>query len=184
MSDGVWVRVHPRDAGVPASGLVHLHTESFSAVSSVSIDNVFSSTYDNYRIIFVGTLSETEADIAVQMRASGTDADTVNYAYFLTARGVDSQPYDQISSGQNRWFVGRIGSRGTSSCSFDLFSPALAARTTFHSQNFADGTTTRFVQVGSGTHTLSNSYDGITFFPGGHNMTGNISIYGYSKGVN
>jgi len=168
-----------------APGLVHLHTESFSAVSSVSIDSVFSSTYDNYRIIFVGTLSATEGDLCARMRASGTDATTTNYAFFLFAQGVNNTSYNQVNNASDtRWIVGRVGSMGTSSCSFDLFSPVSAARTTFHSQNYGDGDTTGFAQVGSGSHTLSNSYDGITIFPGGHNMTGTIHIYGYSEGGN
>lgn len=169
--------VLPTDSIQP--GLVHLHTETFSAVSSVSMDNVFSSTYDNYRIVFVGTLSATEADISVRMRAGGVDATTTNYAFFLFAQGVNNTGYNQRNTGDSKWIAGRLGTSGTSSCSFDLFGPASAARTTFHSQNLGDGTTTTFVQVGSGTHTLSNSYDGITIFPGGNNMTGTIRIYGY-----
>ena len=167
----------PTDSLKP--GLVHLHTETFSAVSSVSMDNVFSSTYDNYRIVFVGTLSATEADISVRMRAGGVDATTTNYAFFLFAQGVNNTAYNQRNTGDSKWITGRLGTSGTSSCSFDLFGPTSAARTTFHSQNLGDGTTTSFVQVGSGTHTLSNSYDGITIYPGGHNMTGTIRIYGY-----
>ena len=35
----------------PNLGLVHIKTTSFSAVTSQPIDNVFSATYDNYRVV-------------------------------------------------------------------------------------------------------------------------------------
>jgi hypothetical protein len=53
-------------------GLVLLNTTSFSAVASQSVNDVFSSTYDNYRIVCEFS-SSTDQEIFFRLRASGAD---------------------------------------------------------------------------------------------------------------
>ena len=40
-----------QDYAAGAGGLVHINTTTFSAVSSVSLNDVFTSDYDDYRIV-------------------------------------------------------------------------------------------------------------------------------------
>ena len=55
------------------SGLVLLNTTSFTAVASQSINDVFSATYDFYRIIGNLTGSAAAADLSFRLRVSGAD---------------------------------------------------------------------------------------------------------------
>ena len=177
----------PGDGGSSSSvgggGLVHLHTQEFSNVGSVSVDNVFDATYKNYRIVFSGILTSNEANLTSRLRLNRTEADAANYFYLQFAKGLNQSDYEQAGRGETSITLGRIGASGTSSCSVDLFSPALSARTTFQSQNYGNGTSTGFIQSGGGTHSLTNAYDGITIATAASDMTGSISIYGYSEGV-
>lgn len=61
------VAVGSGSGSVDANGAV-----TFSGASSISLNGCFSSTYDNYRILFFGTLS-TGSNQTLRLRASGTD---------------------------------------------------------------------------------------------------------------
>ena len=52
---------------------------TYTSVSSVSLNGVFSSTYTNYLIMVDSLITSTTADILLRWRASGTDT-TTNYA--------------------------------------------------------------------------------------------------------
>ena len=169
--------VLPTDSIQP--GLVHLHTEAFSAASAVIFDNVFSSEYENYALIVHATIAASETDGYLRLRASGTDATGSNYGFFNQSSGVNGVGYNQNSGGTTQLTAGRLGSNGTGSLFVNIFRPQYAVRTTFQSQNVADGTTTAFIQSGGGLHSLSTAYDGFTFYPASSTMTGTIRIYGY-----
>jgi hypothetical protein len=55
-------------------GLTLIKTQSFSAVASSSVDDVFSTTYDNYRIILDITDFTSDATVFAKLRVSGTDS--------------------------------------------------------------------------------------------------------------
>ena len=57
-----------------AGGLVHIHTQSFTGVSSVSVDSVFSATYESYKVIVnINSITSGTTNIRQSMRASGVD---------------------------------------------------------------------------------------------------------------
>lgn len=169
----------PTDSIKP--GLVHLHTETFSSVSSVAIDNIFSSTYQNYLMLIENTISQG-AELRFQWRASGSPV-TSGYrtAWSIT---TDSGAVDNTSfASQNRTtgfinYQGYANSRMFSSCSiitpYELtFSRIVAKIESFASAN----------QMNNGTsatgHTSVASYDGIDIQIQAGTMSGTIRIYGY-----
>lgn len=163
-----------------AVGLVKIADATFTAQTSVSVNNCFTSAYEHYRIMVDAVASATEADMTLRLRLSGTDATGSNYTFFQQASGVNSTAYNQASTGATSATIGRVGTNGTSSFSLDVFRPAQAVRTTWHTQNIGQGTTTDFVQSGGGRHGLSTAYDGLTIaIGGGLTMTGTIRVYGY-----
>jgi hypothetical protein len=57
-----------------------LGTVTFTGASSVSLNGVFSSTYDNYRIVFTTT---TISNIFMRLRVSNADETTSQYVYVV-----------------------------------------------------------------------------------------------------
>jgi len=57
--------------------MVLLNTTSFSAVSSQSINDVFSASYDNYFVTVDGTITSTEI-MNLRMRVGGVDNSTAS----------------------------------------------------------------------------------------------------------
>jgi hypothetical protein len=162
---------------VPEAGLTLITTESFSAVSSVSLNGVFTSDYANYRLIFTGVGSVRAFVINWRVRAAGTDATGSNYssAEVLRESGLF---LSRDFSGTN----GRIGTTETSAVRFsaDIYSPQLSAITGLVSHETAVTVGTNIIMYLAGSvHDLTNSYDGLTIFPDSGTITGTIRVYGY-----
>ena len=78
-------------------GMVHLHTETFSASSSVSIDNVFSSTYDDYRVMMRYS-ARVSSDLYLRYRSGGLDSPTAtqNNRGFIDPNAVAVQNFSHV----------------------------------------------------------------------------------------
>jgi hypothetical protein len=156
------------------SGLTLINTTTCSAVSSQSINSIFSSTYQNYVIYLQMTLSASTA-VVFQMRASGTDANT-NYRVqrFMSSGTTTTNDRDADTSNFNTMLNAMTTVNGTLS----LFRPFEATATGAIAEWSGMETTNSYILKGSGYHTTATSYDGLTIRPGSGTMTGTIRVYG------
>jgi hypothetical protein len=166
--------------GAGLGGLVHLHTETFTGASSVPIDDVFSATYDAYRIVMRTQRNTSESTPTIRLRASGTDETGNYYFYHSVATGANNTGYNQAGNGVGYFIAGRVGANGLGVTSFDIMNPFLATGTSLVGQNVAVGTTTVFIEHFGGFQDRNTSYDGFTLADGG-TLTGAIRIYGYAN---
>lgn len=157
-----------------AGGLVLITSQSFSAASSVSVNNCFQSGYANYRVLLNATGS-TGSDCSIRLRASGSDNTTSNYtfAYSDVASGIN---ITGTNGGQTSFInIWRNGGSGGSTVAFDILSPALAERTFILSSNYNGD---RLFTAG-GNFTATTTFDGFSFFPASGTITGTVRVYSY-----
>ena len=64
----------------PASGLTLISRTIWSAAAAVNVNNCFTSTYSNYRILIYSYANNTY-DYFMRLRAGGTDNTSGNYSY-------------------------------------------------------------------------------------------------------
>ena len=166
--------VLPTDSIQP--GLVHLHTETVSGQSSVSLDNVFSSTYQNYRVIFNHETSANQ-DGSFRLRVSGSDDSTSN-AYIRQRITASSTTVAAQRATDTLWNVWQSNTTRNNATVFDIFRPFDAATTTIQSV-VASSDTGAYYAAYVGTHTQTTSYDGFTIYVNSGTITGTIRIYGY-----
>jgi hypothetical protein len=166
-------------AGV-APGLVHINTTTFSAVSSVNVNDVFTSTYENY-LIMVNNLTTASGDngLEFRLRASGSDATAANYDY-QNFTATSSTVATALNSNQTliRTAIARTG---VSATSFNIFRPQIAAPTVLSCLPIYDSDSGAGLRMFAGKHTLSTSYDGFTLFPAASTITGTVRVYGYKN---
>ena len=175
-----WATVGPSTP----SGLVVVKAETaFTAASSVTADNVFSSTYTAYRLVVRYQTSTTSSPL-LKLRVGGSSASTnynLQYAYVqnttFTGTRLASQTSLQIG----------VFSNGAFDCVtiVDIVSPNVASPTLFNFNNptsQAAYTTPEYL-IGGGNHSTATAYDGIELLVGSGNMTGHYTIYGYGKTV-
>jgi len=161
-----------------SAGLVLLNTTNFSGVSSQSVNDVFSATYDNYKIVLTGT-STTNDNIGLRLRVSGTDATATNYSYQRLS--ADSTSVGGARSNSQAQFFLNLDTVYDSGSNVELYKPFGSNMTAYRvvsAFEISGGSIYDF----SGVHGLTTSYTGFTLFKlVSGNMTGSVSTYGYSK---
>jgi hypothetical protein len=173
------------------SGLTRLVNQDFTTATSVIVDNVFTSQFDNYKIeLRVDAVSSgTTQAVGAQFRKAGSTITASNHygiGFAADVVGNSSLILSRTSAQANQivMIAGRTGS--SSNLSLDLITPNISTRdtglrwhawSTYAAASPASGTS--LWSNGSGAYMANDNFDGIIFTPGGGNITGNIKIYGY-----
>jgi hypothetical protein len=162
---------------VTSTGLVLITSATIgSAVSSVTISNCFSSSYDNYRII----ISNSDASADAFMRIKYNNSNGSTYKYCILYAPFTATSYTSIgasaSNGTTSAIVGITGLDNNTNISFDVLSPYLAQYTS-HTNTSAS---TYLANTCSGYDANAVSHTGITILPESGTITGGtIKVYGY-----
>ena len=169
--------------GVTASpsGLVCVLAETaFSAVSSVTADNVFSTTYTNYLVV-VRASGSTDEGLYIQMRVGGVTT-TSNYNYQVD-EVVNTTGSASRSASQSLMRIGTV-STSNSLATSNVYSPFVATQTSFINDNNVNSTytTPRYIIV-RGNQSGATSFDGLIITAGLATITGTLTVYGYAKAV-
>jgi hypothetical protein len=182
--DGTWAEV------VDGMGLIEPESISFSgtsaaisglgsveftAITSLSLNGIFSSEYDNYLVVsrYVGSLNQQ--NFLARLRAASTDASGTNYTrqvlYASSTSAVGLRSTSQTSA-----FVAHADSQHRSGLTLNLYGPHLAQPTAMRSFTVS-GDAGAYVWDEACTHSLSTAYDGITLYPSSGTLTGRVAVY-------
>jgi hypothetical protein len=158
----------------PASGLTLLNKTTLSSTTNVSLNNVFSATYDNYRIILEGSFS-TDTEARLRLRVSGSDNSNSTYYFAMSRANISGTASTNAGNGVTSFLLFR-GNTSSSSTSLDIYRPFATVKTTIGGTFFD-----RNGDVGgsnAGFFDATTSFDGLSvFFTNG--CTGTLSVYGY-----
>jgi hypothetical protein len=176
----------PEWANASSSALTFITGSAFSAVTSVSLPNsTFSSTYQNYKIIFnltaaAGGIGETR----IRMRASGSDNTTTGYysgGYEVNFAGGSNNSNTQAGS-YVLWGNIAAGTGGATSqatqMEITMMSPQ-ASNTTVFNVNGGKGSWTW--KAMTGFFEGSTSFDSMSFYADAGTITGNYRVYGIAN---
>jgi hypothetical protein len=164
------------------SGLVFITEATAGAGSpSLSINNCFSLTYQNYRI--VGRFASATAGwpaLYFRMRNAGADSSTNVYYYQGNGRGSNNVDYSYGSAAQTEGYIGGF----TGAFVMDVISPrnSLVQTLTSGASTFFDGSV--FINRTTGVwHNVNSAFDGISFFPSASTLTTDfqVRVYGYRQ---
>jgi hypothetical protein len=152
---------------------------TFAGVSSISLNGIFTSTYDNYYLVYngVGSSASTVA-ISARWRSAGTDASGANYyqaGYYTTAGGTNGALYNGTTTSGAVLDVGDTSNNGT----ITIFAPYINGYTAAHGVATAAGSSSATFINRHFWHYIAASYDGMTLLPSSGTFTGKIRVYGY-----
>jgi hypothetical protein len=160
-------------------GLVLVKTQTLgSGVSSVTVTDAFSSTFENYRIVYWVTASvntETKMTISGETSATGYDS-KLFYSAIYTAAGWT----EVLRAASNAWTVGYTNANVTASGSVEMYRPYANLRPRFSSQysSYVAGVANGATVATSGTQST-----GFTLLVSSGTLTGGqIRVYGYNDG--
>ena len=159
------------------AGLVYITSTTVgSGVSSVTVSNCFSSTYDNYRIVYTGGTQSSNTQTALRLGSSTTGySGSIQYVIY-TGGAAPAQASDN-NGDKFTWAGGGDSISVIVVC--DLFGPYATAHTRIAVPNV---TYSILAGTYAGIHGVSTSYTGFTILPGSGTLTGGtITVYGYRK---
>jgi hypothetical protein len=164
-------------SAVVSAGLVFIsRTTIGSAVSSVTLSNIFSADYDNYRILISGGSGSSNQF----MQFSFPGAATAAYNYQIIYGAWNNTASASGASGAVAYFpyMGTVTTTSLQGC-VDIQSPYLTEQTFLGSFYARPG------HIGAWCSSVlndSSSYTGITVAPASGTFSdGNIDVYGYVK---
>jgi hypothetical protein len=158
-------------ATLAANGTVNVGTGN----TSVTVSGVFSSLYDNYRVIVSGGVANTSLYIAMTLGASAVN-------YFGSLYGCSYVTGAAIGIGTNNqasWPHVGLGTTGYTILDCDLFGPNLARNTVITAKWSFNLASTGYSTF-TGEHVVASQHTAFTITPTGGNITGGtIRVYGY-----
>ena len=159
------------------AGLVYVTSTTVgSGVSSVTVSNVFSSTYDDYRIVYMGGSCSAQGDLKMTLGATATGyyQNVIYTAWNNTVGGAST-------NNGTSWERAGIAETSVNALQLDIYSPNLASRTVIWGA-FIGPDSTRVGGSMSGFLANNTSYTAFTITPSTGTLTGGtIRVYGYRK---
>ena len=167
------------------SGLTLITTDSFTNVTTKSINNAFSSTYENYRIMIRLTgQSVTDVNYDFRFRSGITDR-TSSYYHGGFYNYINSASLATWAANNTSSVLLGNGLSGSNYTFFilDIFTPYTSSTvTTFTCQSFSRDLTSYYSGFRSGFVDTTTSFDGFSIYLNkAFGCDGYVSIYGYNK---
>ena len=157
------------------SGLVYVKSQTVgTAVSSVSVTNAFSATYDNYKITYTGGASSAASVIDFTLTGSTLG----HYAVMLYTAYATGVGATVLSNNRANWTHAGGGAVSTPNMNVEIQMPFLA-KPTFMFGNYNDATNTGMI---TGYQSQTTSFTGFSIAPSAGTFTGGvITVYGFRK---
>jgi len=166
----------------PASGYTKIAAASFSGVSSVEVDSIFNSTYDNYKIVLRVIGSVNGENLGLQYRYSGTTQASDYYGSAVRWNRSGTQTSFGTTNGSSYEILTNLQ---TSTLYYDYLEFTVTNVGQSSTQPVLFGTANQ----NSGTeasiyamcNVVSRTYTGIRFVPYSGTISGNYYIYGLAN---
>ena len=157
-------------------GLVYIGKTTFSAASSVTLDNVFTSTFDNYQLVLNITNGGTNVDLNMRfLKASdGSEETAASYTYSNQVWNPGGTASLTGVTGSTAFIAGYIGNE--IGMNANITNPFATKHTGFTSFRID---THDYMGMNHCNLKTSTSYRGIKITGAGTNMTGTMYVYGY-----
>lgn len=155
-------------------------TVSFTAQTSVSLNDVFNATYDNYRII-IQQQGTAAGQLRFRYRVSNADNTATNYRQQIVG-GDGTLAFAARDIGLTFHLPGRTMNGVTTLAIFDVINPFPSTLRAQQFGTYNDSTSGNIAVVTIAQQLdVTTSYTGFTILAESGNMTGTISVYGYNE---
>lgn len=174
-------------AAPSASALTKINTTTLSSASTITISNIFTSTYDNYMITWSQSGASANYAGIWQLTVGGTATTTNYYSVTMTAAGSNTYAVSSWTVTANPFYNDSFApwyyTNGTSNPADSpaavtyVFNPNKARATTMVTTGYGNNGVYNL----HGTQTSSTQFDGFKWTPNGPTVSGTITVYGIEK---
>jgi len=165
------------------SALVFVASTTFSTASTLTMANVFSSTYANYLILVRDLIASADAgEVRVQLGTSSTKDTSSIYDYAIVGTNNGSASNSQTLDANHIKLIGSYCGTSTSALTMTVLSPNLASTTNLISNNFGNRGIYLSAEVTNGAVVSNTQYtDFFLSTAGGPTHAATITVYGYTN---
>jgi hypothetical protein len=149
---------------------------TFSGITSLSLNGVFTSTYENY-LVTLDSIPSVGGNLSFRLRGSGSDLTGSVYSYQI---GYAVGPTFYASQSASQTSINLSYQLTQLFMDFRINKPAIAATKTMFISSTYGGTSAEWRNVGAYV-SQATAYDGFTLFPVSGNMAGTVRVYGYQN---
>lgn len=151
---------------------------TFTGVTAISLNSVFTSSYKNYRIV-INLTSNNALSCLMRMRASGADVTTATYNQAgYSSSGSTLSAFNATALTYVILFDTYVGI--DTGASYDIFKPQLSAQTTLAGVAIGVPGGTVKSQATNFYHSVAAAYDGFSLITNSTNtITGTVQVFGY-----
>ena len=170
-SGSAWVAL----GGGSSAALVKITAQSFTTSSAVNVNDVFSSTYKNYKVMLNLTASASGIGCNYRFRVAGADNTTSNYAsqYLdVSGTGVTAARLTGQTSGQLTDITNVNANQ-----EITFFNPFATQLTYLVAQGNWDASTPT-LQIRTNGFNATTSFTGFSILPVSGTVTGSLIVYG------
>ena len=173
----------PSAVTIPPASSALVFIASGTISDTTSVNNCFSATYLNYKVVFSNLASGNSSDVKLRMRAGGSDDTNSLYSYINNGQDTTTGSTLNLGVGNN---LAQFKLSDTNnfangmSVSLDFFSPQAAKNTHYGPGIFWNNEIT-YAGVIAGVHKSTTSFDGFTIFPTSSTLAGSYKVYGYAN---
>ena len=161
--------------------LINTLTMSGTGTGGASIDNVFTSAYEHYKLImFMTGNSGATTNISMQLRSGGSTT-TSNY-FSLFANLESTYGAGTNNTGTDEWYLGNGYSASDNNLFLiELAAPQIAERTVMKGSSAEYNNSAGNARMTMGIQTDTTAFDGFLIRPNAGTIDGKVFIYGYAK---
>jgi hypothetical protein len=157
-------------------GMTLVTAGSTSAAAALTLDNVFTSSYRNYKLFIDGVTSADDIDVPLKFRAGGATNSNANYTRQSISAASSGVTRSITSNGTS---FGSVLAGGTTRVVLEaaFYAPQAAVNTGFLSSGNTMSTNS-YAYVTGGTFTAATQFDGFVMTPTSGTITVTYRLYG------
>jgi len=169
-----------------ASGLTYITKQTAADVANLTFDSVFTSTYQNYLVVYDGvrsTSAAVTADLYFQFRYAGPTTQAGTYQYGLTGTASNSSAINVGATNQSQAILSQFMGNSSSRSQGQLFLTGVGDGSSgfpFGTGQNADTYGEQFINYGFAQYT-SRAYTGFIITASSGNFNGTFTLYGLAK---
>lgn len=158
---------------------------TFTGVTSISLNNVFSADYKNYRMVLtdvVGSVAGAQS-VSVRFRVSGADNSTSNYYQYWTMKRLSGVLQDNSGGPSTSYALIGYDSSANNSYNWhgDINAPFANKNTTMTGLGYGTDVTSSYNVNSTILFNANTSFTGMTLFPSANALSGSVQIFGYNS---
>ena len=149
----------------------------FTAASKISLQGLFSSKYQHYKVVFTNLQMTTATAQEIKMRfVAGTTERSTSYYLNGTYTAGTTVANWYIPNGTESSFA-LIDSSAYNGGTIEILNPLATTRTQFNAISNGYSASANTVMM-SGFNNIAESHDGVAFFPASALISGSVQVFG------